>query len=142
MVANHLPLRAVGEPSGGHRFEWDEDSLIGQAKVLTFVYAVPLLAFRFKSPVSVFSYFSMHSSLSEHDVLGVPNPEGTVWHFRAIVMVWGAGGYRPVDGSHFCRLSASGCSSRVPRGAVQPFYRKIPVFESIALLLIDSHIVR
>ena len=33
VVANHLPLRAIADPSGGHRFEWDEDSLLAQAKV-------------------------------------------------------------------------------------------------------------
>lgn len=32
MVANHLPLRALDDGKGGHEFEWDEDSLIGQAK--------------------------------------------------------------------------------------------------------------
>lgn len=34
VVANHLPLRAVPDGAGGHTFEWDEDSLIGQAKVI------------------------------------------------------------------------------------------------------------
>lgn len=46
MVANQLPLRAIAEPSGGHRFEWDEDSLIGQAKVLACFSAVRLCAAR------------------------------------------------------------------------------------------------
>ena len=46
VVANHLPLRAIAEPSGGHRFEWDEDSLLAQAKVLTTFPAVSLYAAR------------------------------------------------------------------------------------------------
>lgn len=34
-VAHQLPLRAVDDGNGGHSFEWDEDSLIFQAKVGT-----------------------------------------------------------------------------------------------------------
>lgn len=33
IVANHLPLRAIPGMNGEHDFEWDEDDLIGQAKV-------------------------------------------------------------------------------------------------------------
>ena len=33
IVANHLPIRAVPDGHGGHDFDWDEDALIGQAKV-------------------------------------------------------------------------------------------------------------
>ena len=35
LVANHLPLRARADGHGGYDFEWDEDALIGQAKVRT-----------------------------------------------------------------------------------------------------------
>lgn len=38
IVANHLPLRARADGHGGHDFEWDEDALIGQAKVRAWLF--------------------------------------------------------------------------------------------------------
>lgn len=63
VVANHLPLRAIPEPSGGHRFEWDEDSLIGQAKVIAPGRAVMMRAALHSIDPSMLSEDSSSSTL-------------------------------------------------------------------------------
>ena len=102
VVANHLPLRAIAEPSGGHRFEWDEDSLLAQAKVPTASPAVSLCAAR--SANAAFWTLPVYSSVDERKCFEASPSSASIY----VMLCWVAGGHRSVHGGDFCGLTSCG----------------------------------